>query len=109
MLHAFATVLIALVIYGIVRMASGDRYSNMTEQEFEAEARRGSTMGGAMAEVQKIVDPNHHVEYVQEEGERMDADGSESGERPETGPFRWRRKDSRWSVSIEMGGILCKL
>jgi hypothetical protein len=50
-------------------------------------------MGGAMAEVQKIVDPGHHVEYVQEEAGRMDADGSESGDKPETGPFSHRRKD----------------
>jgi hypothetical protein len=93
--YALAAVLIAVVIYGIVKMASGERYSNLTEQEFEAEARRGSAMSGAMAEVQKIVDPNHHVEYVQEEAERMDADGSESGDKPETGPFPHRRKDSR--------------
>ncbi|MGB8525188.1 MAG: hypothetical protein WCD43_19660 [Candidatus Acidiferrales bacterium] len=86
--YALAAVLIAVVIYGIVKMASGDRYSNMTEQEFEAEARRGSRIGGAIAEVQKIVDPSHHVEYVQEEEERMEADGSESGDKPETGPPR---------------------
>jgi hypothetical protein len=90
--YALAAVLIALVIYGIVKRAS-DRYSNMTEQEFEAEAQRGSSIGGAMAEVQKIVDSSHHVEYVQEEAERMEADGSESGDKPETGPFPQRRKD----------------
>jgi hypothetical protein len=34
-------------------------------------------MGCAMAELQKIVEPSHRVEYVQEEERRMEADGSE--------------------------------
>jgi hypothetical protein len=93
--YALIAVLIAAAIYGIVKRASGDRYSNMTEQEFETEARRGSAMSGVMAEVQKIVDPNHHVEHVQDEAECMEADGSESGDKPAAGPFSQRRKDSR--------------
>lgn len=85
--YALAAALIALVIYGIVKASSGDRYANMSEKEFEAEARRTSRMGGAMAELQKIVDPSHRVEYVQEEEERMEADGSEAGDKSETGPL----------------------
>jgi hypothetical protein len=84
--YALAAVLIALAVYGVVKRASGERYSNMTEQEFEAEARRGPRIGGAMAEVKKIVDASHHVEYVQEEEQHLEADGSESGDKPETGP-----------------------
>jgi hypothetical protein len=95
MSYALAAALIAAVIYGIVKAASGSRYANMTEKEFEAEAQRKSSMGNAMAELQKIVDPSHRVEYVQEEEERMEADGSESGDKPETGGPSSHSKNQR--------------
>ena len=80
--YALAAVFIAVVIYGMTKVASGDRYANMTEKEFEAEAQRGSRMGGAVAELQKIVDPSHRIEYVQEQQESLEADGSKSGDKP---------------------------
>jgi hypothetical protein len=83
--YVLAAILIAVVVYAIVKMASGDRYANMTEEEFEAEAQRSSRIGGAMAQLQKFVDPSHRVEYVQEQQERREADGSESGDKPEAG------------------------
>lgn len=75
--------ILALIIYGIVRAASGDRYSKMTEEEFEAEAKRSSSIGSAVAGLQKIIDPSHHVEYTEEQQQRIEADGAELGDKPE--------------------------
>jgi hypothetical protein len=82
--YVFAAALVAMVIYGIVRAASGDRYSKMTEEEFEAEAQRTSHIGNAVSEFQKVFDPSHHVEYVQEERDRK-SESAESGDPPKTG------------------------
>jgi hypothetical protein len=62
----------------------------MTEKEFEAEAQRGSRIGSAIATVQKIIDPSHHVEHVQEQKQRLEADASESGDKPDPGAPRSR-------------------
>ena len=64
MTYVVVLILLALVVYGIARAASGDRYSKMTEEEFEAEAKRSSAMGAAVAAFQKTFDPSHHVEYT---------------------------------------------
>jgi hypothetical protein len=72
----------ALIIYGIVKAVSGGNYSEMTSEEFEAEAKRPSHVGAAIIAVQKIVDPNHHVEYVQEERQKVEADSAPSGDPP---------------------------
>jgi hypothetical protein len=77
---------VGLVIYGIVKAISGKSYAEMSEEEFEAEAKRSSHIGPAIMTVQKLFDANHHVEYVQEENEREEADAAESGDRPEAGP-----------------------
>ncbi len=68
------------IIYGLTQLASSDRYANMTEEEFEAEAKRSSSLGAAMSAVQKIVDPSHRVEYVEQQNRRVEADGSEAGD-----------------------------
>jgi hypothetical protein len=70
------------VIYGLTQLASGDRYAKMTEAEFEAEARTSSSMGAAMSAVQKILDPGHRVEYVEQQNRRVEADGAEAGDLP---------------------------
>jgi hypothetical protein len=75
----------ALILYGIYKAVTGDRYSEMTDREFEAEARHASQLAPALIGLQKIVDPNHHVEYVEEQQQRIEADAAESGDRPETG------------------------
>ena len=80
MAYVFAAALVILVIYAIVQASSGGRYTNMTEEEFEADARRSSRLGAAVSGFQKIVDPAHRVEYVQQENERVEADGAESGD-----------------------------
>jgi hypothetical protein len=72
----FAVVIAAII--GIVKLISGDRYSKMTEEEFEAKAKRGSRIGGALLAVQKLANPSLKVEYLRQqdkqvEGERVDA------------------------------------
>jgi hypothetical protein len=70
---------------GIVKAASSDRYKDMTEEEFEAEAQRASLAGSAITGLQKVIDPGHGVEYVEVQKHQIEADGAESGDRPETG------------------------
>ena len=83
MAYAIAFIVVVLAIWGIVRAISGDRYyANMTEKEFEEEAKRSSSVGGAVSALQKVFDPSHHVEYVEEQQQRVEADGAESGGPP---------------------------
>jgi hypothetical protein len=90
--YAIGVAMVAAIVYAIAKSASGNRYARMTENEFEAEARRASSIGSAVAAVQKIVDPSHHVEYVQEENERLEADASTPGDKPQSGDPRDGRK-----------------
>lgn len=78
---------LAIIVYGIGKavIASGQRYSEMTEEEFEAEAKRKSMIGAGVAEFQKVFDPSHHVEYIQEQEQRIEAESAESGDKPESG------------------------
>jgi hypothetical protein len=76
---------IVVAVYGFAKIASGDRYAKMTGEEFEAEAKRSSHIGGAMLEVQKMVDPGHRVEYMQRREKHAEADTAESGGPPESG------------------------
>lgn len=85
MIYIFWLAVVVLIGYGIAKAASGDRYSKMTEEEFEAEAKRSSAMGAAVAQFQKVFDPSHHAEYTQEQRQRIEADGSELGDKPESG------------------------
>ena len=78
-------VLVAAIIWAIAKAANSDRYANMTEEEFEAEARRSSAIGGAVAGLQKVIDPSHRVEYVQGQNERIEVDGAESSDHPDSG------------------------
>jgi hypothetical protein len=80
--YIIAGIIVILAICGIVKAVGGDRYASMTEEEFEEEAKRSSRTGGMVSALQKIVDPSHHVEYVQEQQERVEADGAESGGPP---------------------------
>ena len=78
MAYAIGFAVVIAAIIGIVKLISGDRYSKMTEEEFKAEARRGSRIGGALLAVQKLVNPSLTVEYLRQqdkqvEGEQVDA------------------------------------
>lgn len=83
------TLLIILVILaaliGLAAWVKGGRYERMTEEEFETEAKRSSRVGGALLEFQKVVDPDHKVEYVQLKEKHAEAESAESGDPPESG------------------------
>ena len=81
-------ILVALLL-AIIRVAAGnDRYKEMSEEEFEAEARRVSMTGVAMTELQKHIDPQHKVEYLAQRDKHVEADSSESGDRPPDPPAK---------------------
>lgn len=86
MAYLVTAVVLIIVIYGTVKAASSGRYAKMTEEEFEAEARRSSLIGAAMMGIQKTVDPGHRVDYVLEERQKIEAESAESGDPPKTGP-----------------------
>ena len=77
----------AFIIYGIVKAISGKSYAEMTEEEFEAEAKRSSHLGSAIAAAQSIIDPGHRVEYVQEQKQRIEAESAVSGDPPDVKPL----------------------
>ncbi len=79
-------ILVALLI-AIIRVAAGDdRHATMTEEEFEAEAKRASMAGVAMTELQKHIDPQHKVEYLAQRDKHVEADSSDYGDRPPASP-----------------------
>jgi hypothetical protein len=88
MVYLVTAVILLGIFVAIVKVVSSDRYANMTEEEFEAEAKRSSTMGIVVAGLQKIVDPSHKIEMMQEQEQRIEAESSESGDGPETGQQR---------------------
>jgi len=67
----------------ILRVTTGeDRYARMSEEEFEAEAKRTSMTAAGMLAVQSIVDPNHRAEYLLQQDKHVEAEGEELGDRP---------------------------
>jgi hypothetical protein len=54
----------------------------MTEEEFEAQAKRGSRIGGALLEVQKLANPSLKVEYLHQQDNRVEGEHAESGDDP---------------------------
>jgi hypothetical protein len=85
MTYVLILLIVLAAVYGLVKVASGDRYAKMTEEEFEAEAKRGSRIGAGILAAQKIIDPEHRVEYIQQADKHAEADAADSGDRPETG------------------------
>lgn len=86
MVYLIALGILALIIIGIAMAMSGRRYSEMTEEEFEAEAKRSSAMGAAVGGLQKVINPTHSTEYIVEQEQRIEADRTNSGDHPESGP-----------------------
>jgi len=72
----FAVVIAAII--GIAKFISDDRYAKMSEEEFEAEAKRGSRIGGMLLEVQKLANPSLKVEYLRQADKR--AEGEQADE-----------------------------
>jgi len=85
MVYLIALGILLLIVIGIMKAASGRHYEDMTEEEFEAEAKRRSSMGVAVGRLQKIIDPGHSTEHITEQQQRTEADRTNSGDRPEPG------------------------
>jgi uncharacterized protein affecting Mg2+/Co2+ transport len=85
MAYLIAAIVLVVVVYAIAKAASGNRYANMTEEEFEAEAKRASLVGAGVIGLQKVIDPGHRVEYMEEAKQQVEADGAESGDGPDPG------------------------
>jgi hypothetical protein len=85
MVYLIALGFVLLMVIGIVKAASGRHYSDMTEEEFEAEAKRGSPMGAAVGGLQKIIDPAHSSEHIVEQQQRIEVDRTNSGDQPKPG------------------------
>ena len=83
MVYVIAIGVALLAIAGIaLAVSSGDRYATMSDKEFEAEAQRGSPVGSALLELQRIVSSGKNVEYMQQQDKREEGDSSESGDKP---------------------------
>lgn len=81
--YVVIAVVLILAVAGILHAVTGkSRYADMTEQEFEEEARRGSPVGNALLELHGIVQHGRKVEYVLKQDKRFEGDSSESGDRP---------------------------
>lgn len=84
-MYVIGIAILALIVIGTVKFASGRRYQDMTEQEFEAEAKRSSSIGSAIGGLQKIIDSAHSTEHMIEQQQRLEADRTNSGDRPKPG------------------------
>ena len=82
MIYVLGAAIILAALYGLTKLASSDRYAKMTSEEFEAEARRSSLLGAAMVGMQKVIDPDHQVQYVEAQKNRAEAESSHSGDCP---------------------------
>ena len=82
MVYVIGLIILGLIVFGILHAITDDRYAKMTGEEFEEEAKQHSSLAGALGAFQKIVDPNHKVEYTEEQQERIEAEDSDSGDRP---------------------------
>ena len=60
----FAVLLVLLL--RMIKLSSADRYARMTGKDFEVEAKRVSPIGGVMLAIQRLIDPAHRVEHVQQ-------------------------------------------
>ena len=78
-------VIVALVIALVVAIGGSDRYSKMTEKEFEEEAERSSLLGAAMIGTQNLIQPSR-VQAMFEQKKRVEKDAAVPGEPPSKDP-----------------------
>ena len=84
------TIIILAVLAAIVALIIGittgkDRYAEMSEEEFEAEAKRASPLGAAMMEMHKFLQPTR-VEFMRKRDKRVEGDSAEAGDPPPKEP-----------------------
>ena len=91
-------VVVAVLIALVVALGGKDRHSEMTEEEFEAEAKRVSAMGAGVVELHKMFQPNR-VKQIVEEKQRAKQEMNVSGDPPHDDEFI--NHDSAESESAE--------
>jgi hypothetical protein len=57
----------------------------MSEEEFEAEAKRASLLGAAVMGLQKVLEPKR-VEYIMQRDKRVEGDSAEASDPPPDEP-----------------------
>src|SRR2546425_7799343 len=92
-------VVVALVIALVVSIGGSDRYSKMTEKEFEEEAERSSLLGAAMIGTQKLIQPSR-VQAMSEQKKRMEKDAA---------PSREERSEEHTSELQSLAYLVCRL
>jgi hypothetical protein len=81
LIFAAAIALIGGLIYVL---GSPDRHSQMTEEEFEEEAKKKSLLGAALIGLDKAIQPGR-TEHVLVQKQRVEKDGSAADGSPESG------------------------
>jgi hypothetical protein len=74
-------VVVAVLVALIVTLGAKDRHSEMTEEEFEAEAKRVSMMGAGVMELHKMFQPAR-VKQIVAEKQRAKQEMNVSGDPP---------------------------
>jgi hypothetical protein len=74
-------VVVAVLIALVVTLGGKDRHSEMTEEEFEAEAKRISAMGAGVMELHKVFQPTR-VKQIVAERQRAKEEMNVSGDPP---------------------------
>lgn len=86
MVYAILIAIFVALLVGVVIAASArDRYAEMTEKEFQAEAERSSLLGAAVLGFHKFLQPKR-VEYTLKKDKHVEADSTASGDRPPEDP-----------------------
>jgi len=75
--------ILAAVIVGIT--TGKDRYAEMSEEEFEAEAKRVSPLGAAVMGLHKFFQPKR-VEFMMQRDKRVEGDSAEASDPPPDEP-----------------------
>ena len=81
----FLTIAVIVILVGAVLYTLGgpDRHAQMTEEEFEEEAKKKSLLGAAMMGVDRVL-RRDQVEHVLEQKQRVEKDETPSGDPPKT-------------------------
>lgn len=79
-------VVVAVLIALVVTLGAKDRHSEMTEEEFEEEAKRVSMMGAGVVELHKMFQPNR-VNKIVAEKQRAKQEMNVSGDPPHDDEF----------------------
>jgi hypothetical protein len=76
-----ALVALALVAALIYVLGAPDKHQQMSEEEFEAEVKRGSLLGAAFMGVEKVLRP-HQIEQVLIQRHKVEKGASVAGDPP---------------------------